>query len=289
MEEQVFEFKKASRKKVKIKIGIQGPSGSGKTKSALFIAKGLAGSWEKVGVVDSENESASLYEDMGDFNVVNISAPFSPERYIAAIQKCVDNGMEVVIIDSGTHEWSGIGGYNDITDKLAEAKYKGNNWAARSVTMPRHRKFIDFVLQLQCHVIWCNRSKTETVQEGTKIKKLGMKEIQDPELEYEMSLVFTIDRDTHTATPSKDRTNVFEGGEPFVITEETGKKILQWCEKGVELKSEKPTLPPVSDKAFVAGLDRIKRGEIEIIAKLELSYSLTPSQKEALDALRPKD
>jgi len=248
----------------------------------------LCGDWTKVGGVDTENGSFSLYEHMGPFNVVDLSAPFSPERYIEAIQMCVDNGMEVVIVDSGTHEWSGIGGYNDITDKLAEAKYKGNNWAARSVTMPRHRKFIDFMLQLPCHVIICNRSKTETIQEGNKIKKLGMKEIQDPELEYEMSLVFSIDRDSHMAIPSKDRTGVFEGGEPFVITADTGKKILEWCEKGVELKSEKPVLPAVSDKAFSGAVDRIAKGEIDLIAKLETTYTLTPAQAAKLDELRPK-
>ena len=54
--------RKAEKKRVKIKAGVQGPSGSGKTWGALALAFNL---WPnaKVCVIDSENESASLYAD----------------------------------------------------------------------------------------------------------------------------------------------------------------------------------------------------------------------------------
>jgi hypothetical protein len=281
-----MELKKASRKKVKIKIGINGPSGSGKTMGALKIAKGLCGSWAKIGVVDTENGSASLYEHLGDFLTLDLSAPFSPERYIEAIQTCENAGMEVIIIDSGTQEWSGIGGYNDLTDRLAEASFKGNSWSARSKTMPRHRKFIDYILQSKCHIIVCNRSKVETVMgDDKKVKKIGMKEIQDGEFEYEMSIVFTIDRDTHTSIATKDRTEVFEGKDPFIITEKTGIQLLEWCEKGIELQPEKPLtpeLPSVTDNAVVSAIQRYTAGETEIFTKLRTAYKLTESQEELI-------
>jgi len=70
--------------------------------------------------------------------------------------------------------------------------------------------------------------------EDKKVKKVGMKDIQRDGWEYELSVSLMIDRDTHKAIASKDRTNVFEGKDPFIITEETGQLIKQWCESGVD-------------------------------------------------------
>ena len=98
---------KAERKQSKIKLAISGASGSGKTYSTLQLAYGLCGSWEKVCLIDSENFSASLYSNLGSFNIINLEFPFSPERYIQAIKLAEDGGMEVIIIDSITQEWTG--------------------------------------------------------------------------------------------------------------------------------------------------------------------------------------
>jgi hypothetical protein len=44
--------------------------------------------WNKIAVIDTENSSASLYSDLGSFNVLDLSPPYSPERYIEAISVC---------------------------------------------------------------------------------------------------------------------------------------------------------------------------------------------------------
>jgi len=131
-----MQLKKAQKKQVKLKMGISGASGFGKTYSALLLAYGITGSWDKIAVIDTENESASLYSDLGDYNVLPVNAPYSPERYIEAINTCVDANMEVIIIDSMTHEWDGEGGCLDIQSKLG-GRYQ--DWA--KVT-PRHNAFI---------------------------------------------------------------------------------------------------------------------------------------------------
>ena len=100
-----MELKIASRKRVKIKMQLGGASGSGKTKGALLLAYGITNDWSKIAVIDTENGSASLYSHLGEFNTIDLSAPFSPERYIECIKACEDGGMEVIIIDSITHEW----------------------------------------------------------------------------------------------------------------------------------------------------------------------------------------
>lgn len=235
-----MQLQKATRKKAKLRLNISGPSGGGKTYSAILLAKGLAGDLSKVAVIDTENGSASLYEHLGPFNVIDLTPPFSPERYIQAIDTCLSAGMECIIIDSSTHEWSGTGGCLESNDKLASAKYKGNSWSAWNETTPRHDAFVNKVLQSPVHIITCTRSKMETVMtEDKKVKKVGMKDIQREGWEYELTVSLSLDRETHMATPSKDRTELFEGKQPFVITEETGKLIQAWCDKGVE-PDEKP-------------------------------------------------
>lgn len=227
-----MQLKKAQRKQVKLKMNLSAPSGAGKTYSALRLAYGITDNWEKIAVIDTENGSASLYSHLGDFNTIDLTPPFTPERYIAAIKACQEAGMEVVIIDSSTHEWNCLIEENQL---LADASFRGNTWSAWSKTTPRHDKFLQAVLQTPMHVITCTRSKTETIQEGGKVKKVGMKDLQREGWEYELTLSLNIDRDTHLATPSKDRTGLFEGKLPFLITEETGGLIKDWCNKGIEV------------------------------------------------------
>jgi hypothetical protein len=239
-----MQLQKATRKKSKLRLNISGPSGSGKTYSALLMAKGLVGDWTKIAVIDTENGSASLYDHLGAFNALDLQAPFTPERYIEAIDTCIAAGMECVIIDSSTHEWDGAGGCLEINEKLAQAKYKGNTWSAWSDTTPRHESFVNKVLQCPIHVITCTRSKMETVMtEDKKVKKVGMKDIQRSGWEYELTVSLNLDRDTHMAMASKDRTELFDSAAPFVITEATGKLIRDWCEKGVSVA---PPVDPLS-------------------------------------------
>lgn len=237
-----IQIRKAARQKAKLRIGLSGPSGSGKTLSALLIAKGITqGRLEKVTLIDTENGSGDLYSHIGDYNIIPIEAPYTPEKYVEAIQACEKAGMEVVIIDSVSHEWDGKGGLLEANELLGQTKFKGNNWAAWSVTTPRHQKFIESITSAKMHVITTARSKTDTIQtEDKKIKKVGLKEIQREGFEYELTLNFNIDRDKHYAVASKDRTGIFSEMDPFIIDETTGQKLLEWSESGVE-----PTTPPV--------------------------------------------
>lgn len=240
-----MQLQDATREQVKLKLNISGPSGSGKTAGALLMAYGLVEDWSKIGVIDTENRSASLYsnftlpngEKIGKFKALNLEPPFSPERYIQAIDICLRAGMQCIVIDSSTHEWDGPGGAKDINDKLAQLKYKGNTWAAWNETTPRHDAFVTKVLQCDCHIITCTRMKMETVMgDDKKVKKVGMKDIQRDGWEYDLSISLNVDRDTHNAQVSKDRTGLFEGKDAFIITSDTGRIIREWCETGVDTK-----------------------------------------------------
>lgn len=277
-----MQLQKATRKKTKLRLNLSAPSGAGKTYSALLMAKGLVGSWDKIAVIDTENGSASLYDHLGAFNVVDLQPPFSPERYIQAIDTCITAGMECIIIDSSTHEWSGPGGCLEQNDKLANAKYKGNTWSAWNETTPRHDAFVSKVLHAPVHIITCTRSKMETVMtDDKKVKKMGMKDIQREGWEYELTVSLSIDRDTHMAMASKDRTELFEGKTPFIITEETGKLIRDWCEKGID-----PPKVLITEEQFASLYKRVNEGEKELIGKAEAIYTFTTDQYTKLQQLK---
>jgi len=225
-----MQLKKATRKAVKLKLNLSAPSGAGKTMGALRMAKGLVGDWSKIALIDTENGSGSLYSHLGEYNTVDLLPPFTPERYIEAITMCYKSGIECIIIDSTSHEWQTLIEENQ---NLADTKFRGNTWSAWSKTTPRHDSFISAVLHTPVHIITCTRSKTETVMgDDKKVKKVGMKDQQREGWEYELTVSLEIDRDSHKAYPSKDRTQLFEGKTAFLITEETGKLIRNWCEDG---------------------------------------------------------
>ncbi|HZH00068.1 MAG TPA: AAA family ATPase [Flavisolibacter sp.] len=234
-----MELRKATRKKAKIRLGLSAVSGAGKTYSAILIAKGLTGDLSKVAVIDTENGSADLYAHLGDFNVLPLTAPFTPERYIDAIRACEKAGMEVIIIDSISHEWDGKGGCLEIVESLG-GKYQ--DWA--KVT-PRHQSFIEAIIHSPSHIITTVRRKqdyemTKDNNGRIKVEKGGLREITREGFEYELTINLEMDT-KHNAWTSKDRTGLFMGKPAFVPSEKTGELIAQWCEQGEEaFSSVKP-------------------------------------------------
>jgi hypothetical protein len=227
-----MQLRKATRKKAKIRLGLSAVSGGGKTYSAILVAKGLCGDLSKVAIIDTENGSADLYAHLGDYNVLPLTAPFTPERYIEAIRSCEKAGMEVIIVDSISHEWDGKGGCLEIVESLG-GKYQ--DWAR---VTPRHQAFIEAILHSPCHVITTVRRKQdyEMVKDGNgkvKVEKGGLREITREGFEYELTINLEMDTQ-HNATASKDRTNLFMGKAAFVPSEKTGEIIAEWCEQGEE-------------------------------------------------------
>lgn len=225
-----MELRHATRKQAKIKLALQGPSGSGKTFSALQMAFGLSNDWNKIAVIDTENHSADLYAHLGSFNVLPLEKPFSPERYIEAIAVCESAGMDVIILDSITHEWDGSGGILDIHQAMT-----GNSFTNWSKVTPRHNAFVQKFLQSSCHIIATIRTKQDYVlseKNGKMVpEKVGLKAVTREGMDFEFTLVFDLDI-KHMASASKDRTGLFMDKPEARITSEMGQKILQWCNEG---------------------------------------------------------
>lgn len=220
-----MQLRQSQRKQAKIKMALQGSAGAGKTMSALLLAKGLTNNnLQKVAVIDTENGSADLYSHIGNYNVLTLQPPFSPEQYIKAIDVCVAEGMEVIIIDSISHCWDFLLDYH--------SKLAGNSFTNWNKVTPRQKAFVDKILQSPVHIISTMRTKQDYVlnQKNGKFvpEKVGLKAIQRDGVEYEFTIVFDIDS-KHFARSSKDRTNLFSGRPEFMINSATGKRILDWC------------------------------------------------------------
>lgn len=230
----MFTIRKAERKQAKLRIGVSGPSGSGKTYSALLLARGMSSDWNKVGLIDTENGSGELYSHLGDYQVITLEAPFTPERYIEAIHEFERAGIETLIIDSVSQEWEGTGGCLDIVDKL------GGRYQDWGKVTPRHNSFLQAILQSGLHIITTTRRKqdyemTKGNDGKVKVEKMGLKEVQRDGFEYELTLAFDVDT-RHSARASKDRTGLFMDKPEIVITQKTGEELKDWAESGAKVR-----------------------------------------------------
>lgn len=280
-------LRKATREKTKMRVALAGPSGSGKTYSALLLASGMT-SWDKIALIDTENGSGDLYSHLGEYSVITLTAPFKPERYIEAIEECEKAGMEVIIIDSISHEWEGKGGILEIHDSMTGNSY--TNWA--QVT-PRHNAFVQRILQSKCHVVATMRSKQDYVLTEVKGKqvpqKVGLKAITREGVDYEFTLVFDLNIN-HLATASKDRTGIFMNPAhdviiPEKIGRETGQKILAWTLLGGDpLAAAQPPASSPAQQERILTLARELQMEVQkdICAPAKLLWPMTAQQADAV-------
>lgn len=261
-------FKRAERRQSKLRMALCGPSGSGKTYGALLIAAGIGG---KIAVIDTECGSASLYADLLGFDVLELGAPYSPERYIEAIKTAENCGYDTLIIDSITHEWCGVGGILEAVDLAAKTKFSGNSYAAWSIGSSRHQKFIDALMQSKLHIICTIRSKTayvENEKSGKKtMTKCGTQPQQRDGIEYEFTTVLDLTID-NVAVASKDRTGIFTSS-PHTITTKTGEMLRDWLYSGSPV-DDNDRITDDQKKMLICRLNSTHGGDVQAMLR-ELS------------------
>lgn len=221
-------FVKAKKEKIWTKVLLGGSSGSGKTYSALRLATGLAKKCGSgIAAIDTEAGRIRYYANEFDFSDMQLTEPFTPEKYIEAINEAVGSGFKVLIIDSISHEWNYC---VDIHDKMP-----GNSWTNWSKVTPRHDAFMEKILQAPIHIIATVRGKDEYVLEeknGKQTpKKVGLGFKQRDGVEYNYTATFNIAQDTHIAEATKDNTHIFEGRYE-VLTEKDGEALYDWANTG---------------------------------------------------------
>lgn len=238
-------FETVTRQKSKLRMGLVGTSGSGKTLGALYIAYGITADWSRIALIDTEHERGRFYANRtdleiptGEFLYQSLTAPYSPEKYIAYVKEAAAAvGPDgVIIVDSFSHAWDNEGGVLDIKNEIAKTQKNGNSFSAWDEAGKVQNNLINAVLSVNAHTIVTMRAKMayamETDERGkTRPVKIGLAPVQRENAEYEFDIVMNIGRD-HTAVTSKDTTflDTFSG----VITPEIGKQLHEWLDNGVE-------------------------------------------------------
>jgi hypothetical protein len=166
-----FEFRDAKRENVPLLILLAGGTASGKTESALRLATGLAAG-KPFAVIDTEHGRAKHKADDYTFKHADLDEPFTPERYTEAVQAADAAGFPVVVIDSGSHEYEGVGGVLDLqADEFArmgsQERARMSSWIEPK---RRHKRFVQQLLRTRAHVILALRAedKIEIVKQGEK-------------------------------------------------------------------------------------------------------------------------
>lgn len=264
----------AKRQQIKIKLSLAGASGSGKTYSSLLLAYGLCNDWSKIAVIDTENYSASFYSHLGKFQVINVAPPFTPEKYIEAIKLCEAEGIEVIIIDSISHEWSGKGGCLEIHENEISKMRMPNSFTAWAAVTPRHQAFVDAIIMSGCHIISSIRSKSEYIltERNGKItpQKIGMAPITRDGFEFEVSVAFDLDH-AHKASSSKDRTGLFSDRQPFVITPATGKRLLDWSQSD-ESEADSEILKQIGECKTIQELLKLYEEQLPVLPEIKKEF-----------------
>lgn len=264
-----FDIKKAVRHKLKARVALLGPAGSGKTYTALQIAQGLAPGGRYL-VIDTECESASLYSDACDFDVLALDT-HSPETYVAALQAAARERYDVVIVDSLTHAWTGKDGALEQVDNKARS-VKGNSYVAWRDVTPMHNALVDAMLRYPGHLIATMRVKMayELVDDGRGKKmpqKIGLQPIQRDGLEYEFTVICDLDTD-HVLTVGKTRCSALDGKTYRRPGKEVGETLRKWLDVGAEAPARvEPAPAPQPAEALPSGpvldVDAFVRGVLD--------------------------
>jgi hypothetical protein len=239
-------FRKATKQQARARIAFAGPTGSGKTYTALTWARVLG---ERVGVIDTERGSASLYADLFEFDTLDLAPPYHPTRLIEALAASAAAGHDVTVIDSTSHFWAGEGGVLEIVD---QAKTGTDSFRAWSKGTPLQQRMVDAILRHPGHVIVTMRSKTEYAlvdgDRGKKtVEKVGMAPVQRDGIEYEFTVIQDVDQ-RHIAHVTKTRCPLLADRDIAPEhTEAAAREFAAWLGTG-----EPP--PPAADPAAVTAL-----------------------------------
>lgn len=232
-----LDFEDAVRAAEKARIALTGPSGSGKTYTALSIGTGLLPEGGTLGVIDTERGSASKYAGLFTFKTMKLPS-FEPQALIRALAVAAARGIDVVIIDSLTHFWSGRGGaLAQVDQKTQNSNSKNAFTSGWKDVSPLLLDMLDAILSYPGHVITTMRVKTEwVIQENDRGKKeptkVGMKLDQRDGIDYEFDLVGALDQ-SHTMHIDKSRYPTIEVGSVHNKPDFSfGHTIAQWLDDG---------------------------------------------------------
>jgi len=278
-----------------IAVGLSGGSGTGKTYTSLLMARGIAEAitgkkGAAIGYVDTENRRALHYKaafpEMFHFDFTAINGDgelvgFGPERWIEVIDAAEAAKLPVLVIDSFSHAWEGVGGVLDlhaqVLDRLVReaearnqrynnttpvdpAKYSQLAWAE---VKPRYRRLIDRIVRAKTNVIICTRAKP-VMQAGfgdkaknarttkTRRQDVPWDPASDGDLMFEMTAMVILDPSApgcpvYQIKVADQFKGLFDPRRP--MNETTGRAMAEWAAGQGGAQKQKETMDLARDKA----------------------------------------
>jgi len=261
-----MQFETAVRQSTPVIVSLAGRSGSGKTLSGLYMARGLAGPDGKIFVLDTENKRSLIYAGdhlAGPYQVGHLYPPFTAESYVKAIEAAERAGADVIVIDSMSHEWSGIGGCLEQAEALDPTGRLGP--LAWGKVKASHRRLVNRLLLAQCHVICCLRADYKLVAYKDDRGKQQFAESAElvPEQEkrfiYEMTLSAVIGED-HKARwvkLPKPLVGALQDGDMIGVA--TGEAVRAWVEGGQAIDRETERMLAVGRDVASLGMEALRQ------------------------------
>jgi len=298
MPERTFTDKPAVRESVPLLVGLMGASGSGKTYSALRIATGMQKvTGGDIYAIDTESRRMLHYADGFNFRHVELTAPFSPLDYLAAIEHCVKQKAGVLIVDSMSHEHEGPGGVLEWHDKEMGGNFK-KQFTAWAKPKAARRRLINTVLQLGVNAVFCFRAKEKIkvpAQKGADVIQLGWMPIAGDEFLYEQTVNFLLYPNSggvptwQTDQPGENMMmklpRQFESllKPPKQLNEDTGRELAEWSAGGYTpaVAADDPT-DGDAEILIAAIMDAADKKEVEQMASDSRDTNWSNSQRSAI-------
>jgi hypothetical protein len=298
-------FRKATVTGTKALCCLYAESGGGKTYSGLLLARGLVGPSGKIAMIDTENRRGELYADdpaIGGYDVAQLEAPFTPQRYIDMIDAAEAAGYDAIVIDSGSHEWEGEGGVLDMAVDIAKGgQPKFGDW---KVPKTQHKHLIQRLQRCKAHVVICLRAHYKSRQierkdyakhgitsgaNSTIIRDEYQSPIQDERFIFEVTVHLQMSNQ-HPGVPIVTKCPVmllaaFPEGEQISV--ETGRRMADFYDRGTPATSAEDRLFEEARKIAAGGTDSYAKwfGNLPASSKRELVNSGQHDQNKATAAL----
>lgn len=263
-----------------LSIGLSGGSGTGKTYTALLMARGIAEvvtgkPGAPIGYVDTENRRALHYKaafpEMMHFDMKAVDESgtvigFGPERWIEVIDAAEAAGLPVVILDSFSHAWEGVGGVLDlhattldILTRGDDSKKDARSQLAWATVKPRYRRLIDRIVRAKTNIIICTRAKPVMQARGenarptkTRRKDVPWDPAADGDLMFEMTTMVILDpsapgHPVHQIKVADQFKALLDQRRPMGI--ETGRKMAEWAKGQGDAQRQKEVLDEARTEA----------------------------------------
>ncbi|CAO3426555.1 AAA family ATPase [Azospirillum argentinense] len=248
-------------------VALAGGTNSGKTYSALRLARGIAGPSGKIAVADTEGGRTLHLKKDFRFDVMMFDPPHRPERYAEAARAAEDAGYDVLVIDSFSMEWVGLGGVLDW--QAEEFERMGSREAVKlaSWIKPKmaHKSMVYSFLQRRMPIVFSMRAEEKAAKVGSNVKS-EWAPICNKAFPFEVTVSFMLKQDRQgmidLSLPHKMEgihRGMFRDGDQ--LSEEHGAQLAAWARGEIHGQPSAGAGPDVAAQVFEEAAAAARQGK----------------------------